>query len=267
MTDSFAFSGTFSNIPIDFSQAASIDVNIISLTDGNQIYYQSIECNSSPYVKNGKFGYTYKIPKGQPGAITSLTIDPSKRKFAMTANNVDLTGLSCPVYLEMAMGYYTLTGDVNETIVNGKSALIPTRLMRTYKDTLVVSNAIAKKGTKPSSDSLSAKGDLAVEDISVNLCNEDVNFIWGDQVFRIPQGKFTVSKTGHLYKCSKVVADTSNGNAGLVTASIDIDNATFAVSVSAANSLDVTSDYIAFGVNFGDFNEVVNVNRVTKRSY
>ncbi|MGD0571384.1 MAG: cellulase family glycosylhydrolase [Sedimentisphaerales bacterium] len=266
MTDSFTFSGTFNNIPIDFSQAASIDVNIISLTDGNQIYYQNIECNSSPYVKNGKFGYTHKISKGQQGAITSLTIDPSKRKFAMTANNVDLTGLSCPVYLEMAMGYYTLTGDVNETIVNGKS-LIPTRLMRTYKDTLVVDNASAKKGAKPSSDSLSAKGDLAVEDISVNLCNEDVNFIWGDHVFRIPQGKFTASKTGHLYQCSKVIADTSNGNAGLVTASIDIDNATFAVSVSAANSLDVTSNYIAFGVNFADFNEAVNVNRVTKRSY
>jgi hypothetical protein len=135
-----------------------------------------------------------------------------------------------------------------------------------HDDTLVVTSAIAKHGTKPSSDSLSAKGYLAVEDINVNLGNEDVNFIWGDRVFRVPQGQFTAPK-GHLYKCSKVVADTSNGNAGVVTASIDIDNATFSVSVSAAGSLDVTSDYIAFGVNFADFNEIVDVNRVTKRSY
>jgi hypothetical protein len=263
--DSFALSGTFSNIPIDFSQAASIDVNIS--TDREQIYYKSIECNSSPYVKKGKFVYTHKIPKGQPGEITSLTIDPAKRTFAMAATNVDLTGLSCPVHLEMTMGYYTLTGDANEAIVNGKSVLIPTRLMRTYDDTLVVSNAVAKRGAKPSSDSLSVKGGISVDNIGVNLCNEDVNFIWGNRVFRVSQGRFTASKTGHLYKCSKVVADTSNGSAGLVTASIDIDNAVFTVLVSAADSLDVTSDYIAFGVNFGDFNEIDDVNRVTKRSY
>jgi hypothetical protein len=256
--DSFVFSGTFSNIPIDFSEADSIDVNIS--TDREQIYYESINCDSSR-VKGGKFGY-----KNQPGAITSLTIDPAKRKFAIAAKNVDLTGLACPVHLEMAMGYYTLTGDVNEAIVNGKTALIPTRLMRMYDDTLVVTSASAKDGTKPSSDSLSAKGYLAVEDISVNLCNEDVNFIWGDKVFRVPQGKFTVSKPG-LYRCSKVAADTSNGSAGSVTASIDILNAIFAVSISGADSLDVTSDPIPFRVNFGDFNEVANVNRVTKRSY
>ena len=266
ITDAFTLSGTFSNIPIDFSQATSIDVNITSSADGNQIYYESINCNSSR-VKGGKFGYKYKIPKDHAGAITSLTIDPIKRTFAITATNVDLTGLSCPVHLELAMGYYTLTGDANETIVNGKSVLIPTRLMRMYDDTLIVSNAIAKHGTKPFSDSLSAKGYLAVEDIGVNLCNEDVNFIWGEQVFMVPQGGFTASKTGHLYKCSKVVAGTSNGNAGVVTASIDIDNATFAVSVSAADSLDVTLDYIAFGVKFADFNETAYVNRVTKRSY
>jgi hypothetical protein len=196
--DSFALSGTFSNIPIDFSQAASIDVNITSSTNGNQVYYESMNCDSSR-VKKGKFGYTYKIPKDQRGAITSLTIDPAKRTFAVTATNVDLTGLSCPVHLEMAMGYYTLTGDANEEIVNGKSATIPTRLMRMYDDTLVVSNAIAKHGAKPSSDSLSVKGGLAVKSIGVNLCNEDVNFIWGNKVFRVPQGGFTPSKTGHLY--------------------------------------------------------------------
>ena len=263
--DAFTLSGTFTNIPIDFSQTTSIDVNVIS-SDGNQIYFESVDCNSSR-VKSGKFGYTYKIPKYYAGAITSLTIDPIKRALAITATNVDLTGLSCPVHLELAMGYYTLMGDINEAIVNGKSVLIPTRLMRMYDDTLVVSGGSAKHSTKPLSDSLSVKGDLAVEDIDVNLHNEDVNFIWGDQAFRVPHGRFTASKTGHLYKCSKVVTDTNNGGAGLVTASIDIDQSTFVVSVSAADSLDVTSDYISFGVNFGDFNEAVPVNRVTKRSY
>jgi hypothetical protein len=165
------------------------------------------------------------------------------------------------------MGYYTLTGDANEMVVNGKTTLIPTRLMRMYDDTLIVTKAAAKQGSKPNSDSMSAVGFLAVEDIDVNLCHEDVNFVWGDQVFNVPQGRFTASKTGHLYKCSKVAADANNGSAGLVTASIDIDKATFAVSISGADSLDATSNYITFGVNFGDFNETADVNRVTKRSY
>jgi hypothetical protein len=264
--DLFTMSGTFSNIPIDFNQADTIDVNIIS-ADGNQIYYESIDCNSSR-ISNGKFGYKYKIPKYQAGAITSLSIDPTGRKFSMAAKNVDLTGLASPVHLEIAMGYYTLTGDVNEAIVNGRSKLIPIRLMRMYDDTLVVTSASAKHSTKQLSDSLSAKGFLAVANIDdANLCNEDVNFIWGEQVFNIPQGKFIASKTGHLYKCKKVIADTNDGNAGLVTASIDIDKSTFAVSISAADSLDVTSGYISFGVQFADFNEVAEVNRITKRSY
>jgi hypothetical protein len=264
--DSFTFSGTFSNLPIDFTQTDTIDVNITS-ADDTQIYYESIDCNSSR-ISSGRFKYSYKIPKYQPGAITSLSIDPIKGKFSMAAKNVDLTGLACPVHLEIAMGYYTLTGDANEAIVNGKSKLIPSRLMRMYDDTLVVSSASAKhNATKAYSDSMSAKGFLAVEDINVNLCNEDVNFIWGEQVFNIPHGRFTASKTGHLYKCSKVAADANYGSAGIVTASIDIDKSIFTVSLKAADSLDVTSDYIKFGVNFGDFNETADVNRVTKRSY
>jgi hypothetical protein len=237
------------------------------LTDDAVIYQESLNIDASRQVSGGKLKYSYKIPKGGAGAITSLTIDGSKRTFAIKSKNIDLTGLACPLKLYFSLGYYNMMGDINEAIVNGKSVVIPTRLMRTYDDTLVVSNAVAKRGAKPSSDSLSVKGGISVESIGVNLCNEDVNFIWGNRVFRVSQGRFTASKTGHLYKCSKVVADTSNGNAGVVTASIDIDNTTFAVSISAADSLDVTSDYIAFGVNFGDFNEVVNVDRVTKRSY
>ena len=263
--DAFAISGTFSNIPLDFTQTSAIEVNLVAL-DSNQNYYESIDCNSSR-VKSGKFSYKYKILKNQPGAITSMSIDPVGRKFSLTAQNVDLTGLSSPLHLEISMGYYTLAGDINEAIINGKCVLIPTRLMRLYDDALVVTKACAKHGTKPLSDSFSAVGFLAVENNDVNLCVEDVNFIWGQQVFNVPQGSFKVSKTGHLYKCCKVIADTNDGNAGTVTASIDIDKAVFTVSVTNADSLDVTSDYIDFGVQFGDFNEIQDVNRVTKRSY
>jgi hypothetical protein len=163
------------------------------------------------------------------------------------------------------MGNYIMAGNADETVVNGPKQLIPTRLMRLYNDKVVVNKAKAKNGSKASSGTLSVTGDIAVRDTSVNLCNEDVNFIWGDQVFRVPQGGFTASKTGHLYKCSKAAAAAS-GNTGFVTAQVDTDKATFTLSVNGANAID-TSGSILFGISFADFNETVSVNSVTGRSW
>ncbi|HEY5503731.1 MAG TPA: hypothetical protein VIK28_01135, partial [Sedimentisphaerales bacterium] len=231
----------------------------------------SIDCNSSR-VKKGKFVYTYKIPQNHRGAITSLTIDPIKRTFAMTAKNVDLTGLSCPVHLEMAMGYYTLTGDVSEAVINGPKKTIPTRLMRMYKDTLIVTpgKAKVKSSTKASSDSLSVTGEIAVEDINTtqpNLYNIPVVITWGDkndannvQTFTIPIHSFKIPTTGHLYKCSNIepnvtpVAEPS----ARVTANIDLDKCTFTASITKAD-LTTVSGQAKFGIRFGDFNEVNDV--------
>jgi pectate lyase len=269
--DSFTASGT-AVLPTNREDINFIDVYIVS-GDGNTIYSETIDFNyyNNVLMKRGKYSYSHKITKAEPaGAITSLKIDFSKnpQTFALTAANINLTGLACPFELDFVMDGNLFSGDADEAIVNGKSKLIPSRFMRMYDDTLVVSSASAKhNATKAYSDSMSAKGFLAVEDIGVDLCSEDVNFIWGEQVFNIPHGRFTASKTGHLYKCRKVAADANYGSAGMVTASIDIDKSIFTISLKAADSLDVTSDYIKFGVNFGDFNETADVNRVTKRSY
>jgi hypothetical protein len=133
-----------------------------------------------------------------------------------------------------------------------------------YKDTLVVNKAKAKHSA--SSDTLSVTGDIAVIDTDVNLCSKDVNFVWGGQMFSVPPSSFKASKTGHLFKCSKVVAD-ANGEPGIVTAQVDTDKATFTVSVNGANAIDATLGSIPFGISFADFNETVPVNSVTGRSW
>jgi hypothetical protein len=135
-----------------------------------------------------------------------------------------------------------------------------------YKDTLVVNKAKAKHNIKGFSDTLSVTGDIAVIDTNVNLCNYDVNFVWGNQLFNVAPGKFKASKTGHLYKCAKDVND-ANGAPEVVTAQVDIDKATFTLSVSKANAINSTSNPIRFGISFADFNEAVDVNRVTGRSW
>ena len=250
---------------LDFNHVNNIDVNIISLTDGASIYAETVD---SSVVKE-KLKYTHKIPRSGAGAITSLVIDSQKNTFSINAQNVDLTGLACPVELKFAMGSYELKGHADETIVNGKKTLIPTRLMRTYKDTLVVNKVKAKHNSKKAtSDMLSVTGDIAVIDTDVNLYNEDVNFFWGVQTVCFPQGIFKASGTGHLFKGSIAICYAGDWTA-TVKAQVDMNKATFTLSSNGAITVDAASDPnpIAFGIHFADFNETVLVNRVTGRSW
>jgi hypothetical protein len=277
--DMFTASGTLIHITPDFNMVDSVEVNIVSLKnpDGNQIYIETIPFSMSQVVK-GKYTYTYKIPKGDAGAITSLKIDFNKNTFVIKAKKIDLTGLGASLQLNIIMGPYTLTGTASETIINGSRKLVPTRLMRMFDDTLVVTKAKAKhSSTMPLSDWLSAKGEIAVADIinddmeEPNLVTVDVNVVWGDHTFTIPAGSFVAAKTGHSYKCSKVLMDTNDCNAGLVTAQINLDKCAFKVSVKHADGLDIglNNGIVAFGINFGndDFNQAVNVYVITGRSY
>ena len=132
-----------------------------------------------------------------------MAVDFNKKTFSIKAKKIDLTGLGCPLRLELTLsgpitGKHKLSGIAYESIVNGKKKLIPTRLMRTYDDTLVVNKAKARHNARKAlSDSLSVKGDIAVIDTDVNLCNMDVVFIWDEQTFIVPSGSFKASKTGH----------------------------------------------------------------------
>jgi hypothetical protein len=266
--DSFWASGTV-ELPadIDFDNINHINVNIFSLTDGASVYAETVDSS----VVDGKFKYTYKIPKGRTGAITSLVLDSNKKIFSIKSQKVDLTGLSCPLQLKLTMsspitGDHKFSGDADESIVNGTKKLIPTCLMRTHKNTLVVNKAKAKHSSKPISDTLSVTGDIAVENIDVNLCNYDVNFIWGYQKFRFPASSFKTSGTGHLFKGSVVVVYAGNST-GIITAQVDTDKATFTLSSKGVISIDNNWTSTPFGISFADFNEAVAVNRDSGRSW
>jgi hypothetical protein len=254
--DSISCSGTFGATNTMLDAADNITVQIYSGVDDYTVYNQTIAMESFSHSRN-IYSYKHKVSSGRPGAITSLKFDTGRNTFSMQTKNTDLTGLGCPLYLLIDFGTYAAMGVADENAVNGKN-LIPACLMRTHKDTLVVNKA------KASSSSLSVTGNIAMIDTDVNLSSMDVNFIWGAQMFRVPPRSF--NKTGHLFKCSKVVADT-NGDPGLVTAQVDIYKATFTLSVTGANAINAASASIPFGISFADFNEIVVVNRVTGRSW
>lgn len=256
--DAIDFSG-IASFPADLNDINLVNVSITSVTDDELIYSEDIDFNATVANETGKFKYSYKIPRGSEGAITSLKFDFVKGTFAIKAKNVDLTGLASPVQLDITMGDYVLSGEAEEDVINSRKT-IPTRLMRTYQDTLIVTKAKAKSSDTPFSDSLSVKGDIAVADINdeePNLVAQDVNVIWGDQTFTIPTGNFI--RKGNSYKCSKIPSD---GNDGLVTAKFDLDKCTFTLSVKEANDLNIGPDDVQFGINFADFNEVDDVNVV-----
>jgi Glycoside hydrolase family 44 len=271
MKDTFTASGTIS-LPADCNDINSVEVNIISVTDGNVVYTETLT-DFNPALVNSKAKYTHsaKVSKGQAGKITSLILDFRKRTFAIKANNIDLTGLACPVQLGFTLGSYQVSGSADETVVNGSKQLIPARLMRLYKDTLIVTNAKVKNIAKPSSDSLSIKGDIAVADMNLdtnepNLVTEEVVITLSDindtntQTFTILPGSFKASQKGHLYKCSKinpVIAPVEDVNT-LVTANIDLDNCTFTVSIIKSD-LKVTSGDGKFGLSFAAFNQTDNL--------
>jgi alpha-tubulin suppressor-like RCC1 family protein len=279
MKDYFSASG-IADFPADRDDINFIKVTITDVCDDAVIYSQSLDFNDHNDVarKKWKYSYSHSIAKGKAGAITSLKIDFTQNPvtFSVIAKNIDLTGLGCPLRLGFTMGNYILSSqEVDETIVGSNEMLILTRLMRLYKDTLVVSKAKAKISTKWLGDSLSVSGYIAVADMDLdtnepNLVNEDVNVVWGSSTFTIPAGNFKTSGRRHLYKCSKSHSAEDSNN--LVTATIDLDQCTYSISVK-----DVNLDYadiwgiVTFGINFatphGHFNKTVNVDLATGRSY
>jgi hypothetical protein len=253
--DSITASGTVT-LPADVNDIEEVEVTITSLADDEEIYTETLTGFDATAVnRTGKYKYSAKVVKGEEGNITSMTLDFRKGTFAITAKNIDLTGLACPFEIKFTMGSNELKGNADEAVVNGTKT-IPTCLMQMYKDTLIVppGKAKVKNSTKALSDSLSVSGEIAVEDIAgSNLTSQDVDVIWGAQTFTIPAGNFA-AKTGHSYKCSKVPI----GSNGVVTATIDLDKCTFAVSIAKAN-IDAVSGNVAFGIRFADFSEVAEV--------
>lgn len=278
--DYFSASG-IADFPADRNDINFIKVTITDVCDDAVIYSQSIDFNDHNDVahKKGKYSYSHSLARGKAGAITSLKINFTKNPsstFAVIAKNIDLTGLGCPLRLGFTMGDdVLLSQEVNEAIVNGPKTLIPTRLMRLSKDTLVVSKAKVRNSARSLGDSLSVSGGIAVADMDLdanepNLVNEDVNVVWGSSTFTIPDANFKTIGHKHLYKCSKSHSAEDSNN--LVTATIDLDQCTYSISVKDVDLADVdTSGTVTFGINFatphGNFNEAVNVNLATGRSY
>jgi len=247
--DMFIASGTLASSPVFLGSLTEVDVNIVSLTDDELIYTEAIDFASTNLAK-GVYKYAYKVAKGEPGAVIALKIDSNKNTLLIKGKNTDLTGLRCPMQINVKIGNYILSGDIDETICNGSKKTIPTRLMRTYEDTLIVSKAKVKDSNVDLADSLAIIGEIAVEDINdSNLAGEEVVVTWDTDTFTVPAGSFKLIKD-NKYKCSKI----SVAEGGFVTALVDLDKCKFKMVIKNA-TLTTTTGTLDFGISFASFNE------------
>jgi hypothetical protein len=266
--DSIKCSGGFHATAGMCDSADSVIVKIYSAADEYLVYEQTIDMSSFTKSRN-TYSYKHSVRSGQAGQITSLRLDVGKKTFYFQTKNMDLTGLGSPLYLRFDLGGYTGMGVADENVINGAKKIIPTRLMRTYEDTLIVSKASARNKTTALSDSLLVKGDIAVDGVVTdsNLYNLPVQITWGDvndinvQTFTIPAHIFIAAKKGNVYKCSKINVNPSANpdvNDGIVSASIDLDKCTFTISISGAN-LKTWSGRAKFGIKFTGYDETADV--------
>jgi hypothetical protein len=240
VADKISFSGTMSATADDFNDANnSSDANFVRVTisaaDMDPCVF-TFPVNSNTF-KKGKFksAITSKPLK------MSFAFDTKKTTFSFSASNVDLTGLSCPVGIEIKVGGRTGTVDVNEAIVNGPKKLISYQLMMGAENSLMADKVSFKRSTKPDANSLTISGRFTTTD-GADLSNPMVITV-GSQKFTIP-GNLFLSKNG-VVSCKAAAAN--EGPLVRVTAKLDYVKCTFAISIKYASI--IQTGVVDFGID------------------
>jgi hypothetical protein len=185
-------------------------------------------------VRKGK----YKSPKDP---VARLSLDTIKGTLRFAAKNVDLTGLGCPITVEVQFGDYAARTQMGPGVVNG-SKPCPLPLMMGVKDTLSADKVKAKKGKTIGADSISISGTFT----AAGGFNKALPVIitLGPDTFTIPGNDFILSNGRYLCKSAE------SGN-GLITARFDTVKCTYSIRIKGANISG--SGNVAFGVNvFGN---------------
>jgi hypothetical protein len=203
---------------------------------------------SSFIVKNGKFTYTYRIPGGGKGRITSLVIDTNKHTFSLKTRKVDLSGLHCPFDIEFDTGNYWGISSIYENTANGRG-FIPVKLMSGVEDYLQIKWVKVRKGRL--SDTLKVKGGIAYQVLPMDI--NDVVLKLGSQTFTLPAKNFKPSgKSGYKYVCTDIKIP-----GGIASATFDFGKGTFNISIKNTE-INPSTGKVSLTLTIGGFEEQVD---------
>lgn len=245
--DTIEMSGTFTGVPPNLLAVPYLAVSIASSADNAVIYSEN--CNYAWDISGNRFIWSERYRKGQPGRIILLVLDFARRSFLLKAQNIDLTGLGCPLDLSVGVGPYVLKGQADEDIVNGK-ALIPIRLMKGYADQLRVSRVKVRTGRKPNTDSLQVSGEITLKDLTKDLRTEEFVLRRGEQTFTIPAGVLRTNRKQTVYSCGNVLTEEG----AKVRLKLDIQKCQFSAQITKT-TLDAKTGQVVFGLQFSDFDQ------------
>jgi len=244
--DTILVSGTMNATADDLSDADNIQVTVDS-SDMVNPCVQSFPIDETTF-KKGK----YKCSKTEDSSKTSFTFDTKTSKFSFTAKNIDLSGLGCPLTVEIEIGDYTGAAEVNEAVVNGAKKPIPIKLMMGVKNSLRVDNYKVNRGKKPNTDQLTVKGGFSVADTGVNMAAVDFVVGLAGQTWTIPAGSFT--ENNWVFTCKNVGLSGSE----IANARLNLNTCVFTLTIK---NTEIVADAGAadLSVEFADFSESVIV--------
>jgi Cys-rich repeat protein len=236
-TDSIKFSGWMDATADDFM--AALNGEVVVMIEAGGIPDPDETTFRFP-VTGGTFSSgKYKSPRD---SLALFSFDTGSGTMKFSVKDVDLTGLSCPVTVKVAVSAYIAQVELGEDMVNGTKKTSPLPLMMGVEDILTVARAKAKKGRRDGSDAVLIKGGFAAA--GVLDMDQGVFITLGPDTFNVPGDQFTLSKG--RYSCTK--AESGNG---LVTAKFDSLKCTYSIKIR--NAVISGSGNIAFGIDvFGN---------------
>ncbi|MBN1763661.1 MAG: C10 family peptidase [Sedimentisphaerales bacterium] len=200
-------------------------------------------------IRKGVFKY-----KGKPGALTSFMFDLNNQTFSLEAKNIDLTGLSSPVFVDIQLGDFSGTAQADEDIINGPLQPLPMQLLAGAANALRIDDVIVQtEGLEwKTTDTLTISGAIAVQNSNINFYWQKVTIQWSEQTYTIPQFQFTPNKNDK-YTCKKVPLLEG----GLATVNFDLLKGTFNIEISQVK-LNPTMGPIEFTLSFENYNATLN---------
>jgi hypothetical protein len=248
-SDTISISGLMDATTGDISAASSIEVTIDS-NDMVNPCVQTFPIDEKSF-KKGKYNYT----RTENATKTSFKFDTKTGKFSFMAKNIDLSGLGCPLTVEIEIGDYIAETEVDEAVVNGPKKPIPIKFMMGVKNSLRVDRYKVNRGKKPNTDQLSVKGGFTVEDPDMSMANrvsEGLAVTFGTHQFTIPANELKAGEDKFTFKNAPVnEGGLANGGFYFKTCvfMITIKNITITTGFDAAN----------FCVEFAGFSECVPI--------
>jgi hypothetical protein len=241
--DRISFVGAIDVTAAEIASADRIYIKIWSLTDDYLVYSGYINFNPSD-VKKNKYIY-----KDKSGSITSFQLNLKKQNLKFTVRNVDLTGLSTPLFIDIEIGDYIGLIEIDKEMF--KKAL-PLNFMMGHADTLRVDKLRLKPGRQGKGDALQVRGAITLANPpSMHLNDQEVILTWGSQTFIIPAGSFLTLKTGQ-WQCKKIPVN----DGGIISANFNLNKCFFCIKLSGAN-INPKSGTVDFGIAFDGFDETV----------